>query len=171
MRLMHGTLALFISAQPALADWEFTKWGMSREEVVTAGRTLGIDVADTSATELDDYSVEIFNSVPVKGPKYSDVAHYKVRMTRPKGSTFYLLFDAQDKLSMVIGEIPGSECVETEREILASLGAGRLQRASHMTTRTWNTRQEDIILMTFSSPPDRAAASSCRAEWSSRHRR
>lgn len=114
---------LAATAAPAAADWQYTRWGMSPEEVVAASR---------GAVQLGP---------PPSGKTYEGLTGRARGVHNEAGATFdvYFHFDAQFRLARVALErTSGTACAALHRRLLAQLGQpAKSTRQSFATIDQW----------------------------------
>ena len=94
-------------AAPAAADWRYTRWGMSPEQVVAASR---------GAVQLGP---------PPSGKTYENLTGRARGVHTEDGASFdaYFHFDAQTRLARVALErTGGTDCAAIHNRLLAQLG-------------------------------------------------
>jgi hypothetical protein len=94
-------------AAPAAADWQYTRWGMSPEQVVAASR---------GAVQLGP---------PPSGKSYENLTGRARGVYTEAGASFdaYFHFDAEARLARVALErTGGTECAPLHNRLLAELG-------------------------------------------------
>lgn len=122
-----GIVALLAaSAAPAAADWQYTRWGMSPEQVVTASR---------GAVQLGP---------PPSGKTYEGLTGRALGVHTEAGASFdaYFHFDAQVRLARVALErTGGTDCTALHNRLLSQLGRpANSTRQSYATIDQWRDR-------------------------------
>lgn len=118
-------LALASAATPAAADWNYTRWGMSPDEVLAANPALRADV--------DEYHSIRASLVRVSGTHREDGRDYVVRFG----------FDAENRLNTVYVEPTNArDCRRVLAAIEARVGQGdRNGVPDLLDSRVWQDRR------------------------------
>ena len=125
--LFHGVGAALLAASamaaPAAADWQYTRWGMSPEQVVAASR---------GAVQMGP---------PPSGKTYENLTGRARGVHTEAGASFdaYFHFDADLRLARVALErTGGTDCATLHNRLLAELGKpAKSTRQSFATIDQW----------------------------------
>lgn len=123
---------LAAGAAPAAADWQYTRWGMSPEQVVAASR---------GAVQLGP---------PPSGKTYEGLTGRARGVHNEAGASFdaYFHFDAEFRLARVALErTGGADCAALHNRLLADLGRpAKSTRQSFATIDQWQDRSRGNLV-------------------------
>ena len=123
---------LAASAAPAAADWQYTRWGMSPEQVVAASR---------GAVQLGP---------PPSGKTYDGLTGRARGVHNEAGASFdvYFHFDARVGLARVALErTGGADCAALHNRLLGALGRpASSTRQSYATIDQWRDRARGNVV-------------------------
>lgn len=139
MKTRHTlTAVLVVAAQPALADYGPTRWGMNADEVITAVGGDARKVKDNKDKRILDHKLFVMSNLEDGGIRY-EVSYFFGR----KG----------DGLTMVnlVPAAPESNCAATRAAFVERLGAGTersetLMEGLEQSSITWRTGPGDEVV-------------------------
>ena len=128
------TLAAVLFAAPAAADWQYTRWGMTPQQVTAASR----GVAKTNPAEVSDTGTHRSERALLAGP-YS-AARMSFR------AVFYF-GNADKKLSKVHLILQGgADCTDVRAELMNLYGPP-LSQAAGVVTRWRDTKRRNTVTL------------------------
>ena len=125
--------ALSLNAGPARADWEWTMWGMTPEQVVqtSAGRSIQqVDPSSRLSTFVGATVLLVMNNYQAAGQTF------EVRFG----------FDDQRRLNEVALYASDKAFFEVERALTGIYGAPARMQGGNVPTRTWNAPDKGNVI-------------------------
>jgi len=122
-------IATLLCATPALADWEFTKWGMTPVQVMagSSGMVKAIPKDEIKRDDPDHWEISLRGDVKAKD------------RTRPAS----FMFDtATGGLRCVIYNALGSDATTLKQELLSKYGPGKEDTFGDLQSIDWVTPDE-----------------------------
>lgn len=122
--LFAACVVASLVARPALADWGFTKWGMTPAQVVAAssGMVKAVPKEDINRDDSDHWEISVCGAIKANGS------------SRP--SSF--MFDTNTGgLKCVITNALGSDAAILKQELVSKYGAGKEDTFGSMQSIDW----------------------------------
>ena len=139
--------AVVSAATPALADWEFTRWGMTPAQVMagSAGMVKAVPKEEIKRDDADHWEISLRGDIKINGK------------TRPAS----FMFDTKSGgLRCVIYNGLGSDAGSLKQELMNKYGSGKEETFGDMQSFDW-VAPDDISLM-YNEKGRSAAVMHCR---------
>ncbi len=130
---MLALVALVLSNAPAFADWQYTKWGMTPDDVSEASEGTAV---------LPDTAIELVGSNP---PVHLLTAPYALADGSLQFQAHFFFHDSQS-LEMVLLEPFVQDCVTVYRRLEETYGHGIRHRDQIISSAKWFDRENGNVV-------------------------